>query len=77
MAFVIFWNAKDAIAALNEVILFKGGRQLKISIPFDKNTKRPTVSSYPKNYTNNRNELRYNRNNQLPARPKPSVDVYN
>ena len=83
MAFVIYWNAKDAIAALDEVILFKGGRQLKISIPFDKNTKRPTVTSntrgnkpakqYPKNYTKNRNEQRsYNRNNQLPARPKPS-----
>ena len=82
MAFVIYWNAKDAIAALDEVILFKGGRQLKISIPFDKNTKRPTVTSntrgnkpakqYPKNYTKNRNEQRYyNRNNQLPARPKP------
>ena len=82
MAFVIFWNAKDAIAALDEVILFKGGRQLKISIPFDKNTKRPTVTSYtrgnkptkqyPKNYTKNRNERRYNSNNQLPARPMPS-----
>ena len=80
MAFVIYWNAKDAIAALDEVILFKGGRQLKISIPFDKNTKRPTVTSntrgnkqYQKNYTKNRNEQRYyNRNNQLPARPKPS-----
>ena len=40
MAFVIFWHAKDAIAALDEVVLVKGGRQLKISIPFDKNTRR-------------------------------------
>jgi hypothetical protein len=82
MAFVFFWNAKDAIAALDEVILFKGGRQLKISIPFDKNTKRPTVTSYtrgnkptkqyPKNYTKNHNEPRYNRDKQLRARPKPS-----
>ncbi len=79
MAFVIFWNAKDAIAPLDEVILFKGGRQL---IPFDKNTKRPTVTSYtrgnkptkqyPKNYTKNRNEPRYNRDELFRARPKPS-----
>ena len=73
MAFVIFWHAKDAIAALDEVVLVKGGRQLKISIPFDKNTRRnkPT-EQYPNNYTKNRNERRYNRNIQHPARPKPS-----
>ncbi len=72
MAFVTFWDARDAIATLDEVIMFKGGRQLKITISIDKNTKRSTVSSYtrgkkpkkqfPKNYTNNRNE----------PRPKPS-----
>jgi hypothetical protein len=82
MAFVIFWNANDAIAALDEVIAFKGGRQLKISIPLDKNTKRPTVPPYtrgnkptkqfPKNYTENRIEPRYNCDKQLRARPKPS-----
>jgi RNA recognition motif-containing protein len=60
MAFVTFWNARDAIAALDEVVLYKGGRRLKISIPF--------LKSHPKNDT----QQRYNRASMFSAQPKHS-----
>ena len=40
-----FWDARDAINALDEVVLYKGGRRLRISIPIDKKAKRATVPS--------------------------------
>jgi hypothetical protein len=38
MAFVTFWNTRDALKALREVIIVPGNRQLKVTIPFAKKT---------------------------------------
>ena len=77
MAFVTFWDARDAIAALDEVVLYKGGRRLKISIPIVKKAKRApvyekTTTKFLKRQPKNDSQPRYNRASMFSAQPKHS-----